>query len=51
MELISDVAGQLVDMTIITPIIEPEYLRGYVPERAQVFNASSKGKLAKPLYT
>ncbi|MDO6535942.1 hypothetical protein [Alteromonas stellipolaris] len=49
MELISDVAGQLVDMTIITPIIEPEYLRGYVPERAQVFNASSKGKLAKGL--
>ncbi len=49
MELISDVAGQLVDMTIITPIIEPEYLRGYVPERAQVFNASNKGKLAKGL--
>ena len=49
MELISDVAGQLVDMTIITPIKEPEYLREYVPERAQVFNASNKGKLAKGL--
>ena len=45
MELISNDAGQLLGMTIITPIIEPEY----VPERAQVFHASKKGKLAKGL--
>tara|TARA_R110002153_G_scaffold38912_22_gene112513 strand:+ start:2824 stop:3381 length:558 start_codon:yes stop_codon:yes gene_type:complete len=45
MELISNAAGQLLGMTIITPIIEPEY----VPERAQVFHASKKGKLAKGL--
>ncbi|VEL95443.1 hypothetical protein ALT761_00395 [Alteromonas sp. 76-1] len=45
MELITGDAGQLVGMTIITPIIEPEY----VPERAQVFHASKKGKLAKGL--
>ncbi len=49
MELISDLAGQLVGMTIITPIIEPNYVTNYVPERAQVFNTSNKGKLAKGL--
>jgi len=49
MELISDLAGQLVGMTIITPIIEPAYVTNYVPERAQVFNANNKGKLAKGL--
>ncbi|WOI37206.1 hypothetical protein R1T43_18765 [Alteromonas sp. CI.11.F.A3] len=45
MELIGDLAGQLLGMTIITPIIAPEY----VPERAQVFNANNKRKLAKGL--
>lgn len=45
MELITGDAGQLVGMTIITPTIEPDY----VPERAQVFHASKKGKLAKGL--
>ena len=50
MELISSNTGQLEGMTIITPIIEPNYVTNYVPERAQVFHARNKRKLAKGLF-